>query len=110
MPAEPIRMTKDEWMKKGRELFGEDMMHWEFVCPSCGHVQKPEDFRPYKERGATPNSALIECIGRYDGHMHVHIGSGESPCNYASYGLFNFNPVTVIDEDGTESRCFAFKE
>lgn len=110
MRPEPVRMTKQEWLDKGKQLFGDDMMQWEFVCPSCGHVQKVEDFRPFKDKGATPNSALIECIGRYDGHMENDIGSGKSPCNYASYGLLNFNRVTVIEEDGTEHRCFAFKE
>jgi len=106
----PVRMTKDEWLDKGKQFFGSDMMQWEFVCPSCGHVQKPEDFRPYEDKGATPNSATVECIGRYDGHMDIDMCSGKSPCNYASYGLFNFNPVTVIDEDGSKHRCFAFKE
>lgn len=91
-----VTMTRDEWLQKGKELFGEDMLKWRFVCPSCSHVQTPEDFRPYSEQGVTPDTAYMNCIGRYDGHGDVPILSGQGPCNYTSGGLFNLNPIKVI--------------
>ena len=102
-------MTKAMWEAKGTELFGPDKMKWRFVCPSCGHIQAVEDFRAFKDDGATPDLAYSCCIGRYDGHMHVEMGTRPGPCNYTGYGLFNICPVMVIDE-GKEVRSFAFAE
>ncbi|KKK47882.1 hypothetical protein LCGC14_3150700, partial [marine sediment metagenome] len=100
-------MTKEEWMAKGQELFGPQMFDWRFRCPSCGNVQSAEDFRSYQSKGATADSARSECIGRYDGHIVVEIGTTPGPCNYTSGGLFNLNPVTVVDGDRRYSS-FAF--
>ena len=44
-----IRMTRAEWEAEGKRRFGDDMMTWRFVCPSCGHVQSAND---YKAAGA----------------------------------------------------------
>ena len=103
-------LTQQEWLAKGEKLFGEDVLEWEFVCPSCGHVQKPEDFRPYKDKGADPNTAFLKCIGRYDGHGDNSMGSGKKPCNYTSAGLLNINPVKVVKPDGKEVYVFAFND
>lgn len=101
-----IHMTKEDWVALGTELFGPDMLNWEFVCPACGNVAKVEDYRQYKDHGATPDTATCNCIGRYDGHMNVDMGTGK-PCNYTGYGLFDLCPVRVMDGEH-EIRCFAF--
>jgi len=93
---EKRKISKEEWLQKGKDLFGEDVMGWEFVCPGCGNIQKVSDFKPYKDKGATPNSAYTECIGRYSGGDWY---KGTKPCNYAAYGLFNIAPVIVKDGD-----------
>jgi hypothetical protein len=105
----PLRMTKKEWMAKGKTLFGEDFLKWRFVCPACRHVQAVGDFKLYKDKGATPDSARCECIGRYDGHIDVDMGAGQ-PCNYCGNGLFRLSPVLVIDENSKETAAFAFDE
>ena len=102
-----VTMTIEEWRQKGKELFGDDMMAWRFICPSCGHVQMAEEFQQYMDKGATPDTARFSCIGRYDGHGDVEILSGKSPCNYTGGGLFNLNPVRVLDGDKVISS-FAF--
>jgi hypothetical protein len=102
-------LTKAEWLSKGQLLFGDDPLKWKFVCPSCGNIQTPEDFRKYKDVGATPNTAYFNCIGRYDGHEDVDMCSGKSPCNYSGGGLFGLNPITVIDGD-KQIHVFAFNE
>jgi len=99
----------DEWMARAEGLFGADEFKWRFVCPCCGHVQKVEDFRPYKDRGATPASAYQECIGRYTGAKEMK-PSGEGPCNYAAYGLFHLSPFRVIDAKGIGIEVFGFDE
>ena len=101
--------TKEEWLAKGKELFGEDVMKWRFVCPSCGHIQVVEDFKPYKDKGASPETAYFNCIGRYDGHEAVEICSGKSPCNYTSGGLFCLSPIRVVDGEKT-IKAFAFAQ
>ena len=103
-----IVMTREEWNKKGIKFFGSALMDWRFVCPACGHVATPRDFYPYRFNGASPDSATCECIGRYDGHIHVCMGEG-SPCNYSGLGFIDLCPVRVMDGD-KESRCFAFDE
>lgn len=100
-PAGSIHYTRDEWYAEGKRLFGDDMMQWRFVCPICGQVQKPEDFRQYAPGGAQPSSAYAECIGRY---LHRSVsrsafepkkGDPEKPCDYAAFGLLRVAPVAV---------------
>ena len=101
-----IKMTKEEWLAKGKELFGEDMFQWRFVCPGCGNIQSVNDFKQYKEKGASPNSASNECIGRYsDGNSWLNTGGKKQPCDYAGYGLLNICPVKVIDG---EKKIYSF--
>lgn len=109
MPAKGIvRMTKADWEARGTKLFGPDQLKWRFVCPACGNVAAVEDYKPFKAKGAQPDSATHNCIGRYDGHDAVPMGTAK-PCNYTGYGLFNLCPVWIMDGD-KEIRCFAFDE
>jgi len=103
-------ITAEEWLAKGKELFGDNMLNWRFVCPGCGHVQTPQDFQPFQEQGATPDSARNECIGRYTGGkswLRDNLQKYNGPCDYAGYGLFSISPVVVLD--GAEKvHSFAF--
>ncbi len=96
-----ITMTLEEWLAEGRRLFGDDQLQWRFVCPICGNVQSPNDFRQYQGRGATPASAYQECIGRYlpKAQCGKALADGprvpERPCDYAAFGLFRVGPVQV---------------
>ena len=112
-PTEGVTtMTGEEWLAKGKQLFGDDMTKWRFVCPGCGHVQAVEDFRQYKDQGASPDSARQECIGRYSGGKpwaFKNVRKLGGPCDYAGYGLLNICPVKVVDEKG-DHWCFAFDE
>jgi hypothetical protein len=100
-------MTKEEWIAEGTALFGDNLYEWRFVCPSCGNIQSIPDFFPYKDRGATPNTAYFNCIGRYDGHGNNDILSGKKPCNYTNDGLLCLAPIRVI-EDGEKTPVFDF--
>ncbi|MBA7621066.1 hypothetical protein ES703_28423 [subsurface metagenome] len=100
-------MTLQEWKAKGKRLFGNDTSKWKFKCPACGHVQTPQDFKALK---VDPNLVYRNCIGRYDGHMDVDMGTKPGPCNYTSGGLININPVPVVDVDGNTKYVFAFAE
>lgn len=110
-------MTHEEWTAKGTELFGPEVLRWRFLCPACGHVQTPEDFRPFKDQGATPNKAVQECLGRYlprekrGGFSPDHANPKvKSPCDYAAYGFFRLSPIEVVYPDGTRVEAFGFAE
>jgi hypothetical protein len=101
--------TEAEWKAEGERRFGADVMKWRFVCPICKNIAAVEDFKPFK--GADPNSATCECIGRYKaGKPAFERKPRSKPCDYAGYGLFRLSPVRVIQDGGKEIHCFAFAE
>lgn len=115
--AEKIEMTEAEWRAEGKRRFGPDMLKWKFCCPVCKHVASPEDFRAFKEQGATPDSATCECLGRYfpkkkrggfsEDHSNPKV---KQPCDYAGYGFFRLSPVEVTFPDGSKHTAFAFAD
>ena len=104
--SEQPKMTYEQWKQQGKELFGEDMLQWQFECPSCGNVQTPQDFADLSKE-INPNVAYMNCIGRYVEGPVADIFSDESPCNYTSGGLFNLNPLVVKIKD-KDVRAFDF--
>lgn len=105
--------TVDEWLAEGERRFGADRLKWRFVCPGCGHVQAVEDFRPFKDEGAKPESAYFNCIGRFSARLMKREwlgGEGPGPCNYTTGGLFNISPVTITREGERPVSAFAFAE
>lgn len=110
-------MTLEEWRAEGQRRFGPDFQAWKFRCPICDHVASVADFRQYADRGATPNSATCECIGRYSmgkpalGERRQSVTKGNGPCDYAGYGLFRLSPVHVLQPEGKgPTHCFAFAD
>lgn len=110
-------MTYEEWLAEGKRRFGEDFYNWKFVCPMCKHVASVGDFEKYKDKGATPNSAVEVCIGRFQENPGIAFAvKGEkkgSPCNYALFGLFRFPGVIVTGSpygEGKDRMAFAFAE
>lgn len=104
-------LTLDEWLAEGTRRFGESQLDWRFECPACKHVQAVKDFKPYKEQGATAESARFNCIGRYSGANPnaglAGTGKEKGPCDYTSGGLFDLRPVVVKTSEGSV-RSFAF--
>lgn len=93
MPGQ-TEFTEKEWNEKGVELFGLDRFKWAFKCPLCGNIATAEDFRKFADKGARPDSAYQECLGRYTGGI-----KGEHGCDWCAYGLFR-GPVSVKTENG----------
>jgi len=88
-------VTRTEWIEKGKKLFGDDMMKWPFVCPSCGHVATAQD---YKDAGAPSTVVAFSCIGRWMKDSKEAFGKDGGPCNYAGGGLIGLNPIEVDEE------------
>ena len=100
---ESRRYTRQGWFDRGLALFGSDQFKWKFKCPVCGHVQTPEDFRQYKNMGATPMTACQECIGRFAGGKTEFATKGDGVgCDYAVYGLIRLGDFVVsVDPETT---------
>lgn len=82
----------EEWRAEGKRIFGTDGPgKWATKCPSCGRKQTQKEFEQYKDKGATPQSFVTECIGRYTGGR-----KGPHKCDWCAYGLFR-GPVLVRD-------------
>jgi len=103
--SEPISVI--EWRKEAESRFGPDEMTWRFVCPCCGHVATPRD---WKEVGAAEGEVAFSCVGRHLSGRDAFDDNKPGPCNYAGGGLFRLNPVRVIDEQGGIHQVFAFAE
>jgi len=101
--------TMAEWRAEATRLFGPDLLDWRFVCPSCGHVASVRDWR---EAGAPVGTTAFSCVGRWLGETDDEktFRRKGGPCNYAGGGLFGLNPVTVVLDDGSEIKVFAFAE
>ena len=104
------KFSRDEWLARGKALFGEDFMKWKFKCPICGNVASMGDFRQYKDKGAQPDSAATGCIGRFSGGRSAFYDKGSGPCDYAAFGFFKLTYLVVVQEDGTEQHVFPFAE
>ena len=108
MPTKEIpTFTYEEWMTEGKRRFGEKFDDWKFECSICGNIAAVGDYKPYKDKGADPNSATCECIGRYTGATDF-AAHGKGPCNYALYGLFKLPGMVVEFPDGKKTNSFAF--
>lgn len=95
-------MTQEEWFAEGTRLFGDDVMKWRFVCPSCGHIASVQD---WKDAGAPEGAVAFSCVGRYlPERSEAFGGKGSGPCNYAGGGLFIIHPVNV---EGRKTFSFA---
>lgn len=93
-----------DWLEELKARFGENPDNWKFVCPSCGHVQSVGDF---KEAGADPQRAYINCIGRVTGSNDP---SGKDGCNYTVNGLISLNKTTVISDKYLPVKVFEMED
>lgn len=90
------KVEYSEWEQEGIKRFGENRLEWRFKCPSCGYVSAAGDWVSLNAK----NSIATSCIGRFTSPPSTNsIGSKKQgePCNYAGFGLFKLNPVTVLN-------------
>lgn len=65
----PVYDGARAWKAEAVKRFGASIAAWRFRCPACGHEATCGDF---KELGADPNRATIECIGRVLNELGRH--------------------------------------
>lgn len=104
-------LTREDWLAEGKRRFGVEA-DFRFVCPICKNGQSVRDFEAFKAQGAKADHAYKYCIGRLVGAKRQAFGGdGPGPCDYASGGLFNLNPVlvTYTGDDGTQRAIAVFE-
>lgn len=98
-----------DWLNEGKQLFGNDVKEWRFVCPMCGKEYSVGEFM--EAGGKDVNSAYQECIGRYR-----HAGPPDKEkgnpvgCNWCAYGFLGTagKGRLVEADDGTIIEVFRF--
>jgi hypothetical protein len=93
--------TQTEWESKAIELFGPNVLDWEYECPNCGNIQTMRDFLPLKKKlNIDPEQAYFSCIGRYtDGQGTIF--NNKRPCDYTNGGVFKLSHVSVLPNDSS---------
>lgn len=95
-------LTYDEFMNKGKEIYGVDMMDWKFKCPQCGHVHSLGDFQ---KAGIDINKGLSCCASRFP-----ELGYSKPDCKWTTGGLFKIGGQFVISQDYIPILIFAFAD
>lgn len=94
----PQKVLKvEDWKKELVSRFGENTDNWKFVCPACGHIQTPADF---KAIGKDEQLAYTDCIGRYTDT------ADKKACTYTIRGMLKFDHTVVISKYFTPCKVF----
>lgn len=104
--AGPVRcVSLSDWLAEGESRFGPDRMIWRFVCPACGVVATPLN---WMKVGAPLGAVAFACHGRWLPRCRAAFDPGPGPCDYSGGGLFNLNPVEILDPETREVLCRKF--
>ena len=114
MADEWERISLEDWMHQANKLFGWDANRWQFICPSCGHVQTLRDFLDLgMHRRQAEQLVGYSCIGSWQKHlgysgcervvefMKPDQGLG---CTYHGGKEPNISPITLVIEEGRSER------
>lgn len=94
-------MTREAWLARGRELYGEDMRQWKFRCVACGHIQSHELAKTRNpDIGDTSRWIYFSCEGR----RNDQVG-----CDWTLGGLFQIHKLVVTDGEHSVP-CFEFAD
>lgn len=86
-----------DWLAQGRELFGENMLDWVYVCPICER----------RIRGGEFLLAGLKSMGMYCPYTLRKRGK-DFLCEYGPSSVTMPNPVIVEFEDQDQMHMFEF--
>jgi hypothetical protein len=90
---QPRRITHDEWVREGMDIFGEECSEWEFKCPNCGCVQSFDD---WVLLGIRPSE-----IGHYLGYCCLGVAADNGlGCDCSLADLPELAALAVDTDDG----------
>ena len=86
-------MLYEDWLEKGKNLFGKDFKKWRFKCPACGTVQTIKDFIDVGVEHEKIQAYIgFFCIGRF---------TDKKGCDWTLGGLLRIHRVEVVRENIT---------
>lgn len=95
------QISREEWLRTARDLFGEDPLEWRFQCPKCGTSQSGNDLLAAGvSRDELDRVLAFSCIGRFE---------SDQGCNWTLGGLFRIHATEVVIE-GVPRPVFDFAE
>ncbi len=98
------KITFNEWIARGEELYGADRTQWEFRCVACGNVQSIQSVIKRNQSLSFDDIQdwiFFACECRYTK------GVG---CDWSLCGLFRIHQLEVITPDGEELVAFEFTD
>jgi hypothetical protein len=108
--AELLKITRDEWLARGKQLFGEDFKQWKFVCPVCSTPQSINDLLAAGVKNeVVANYIGFSCIGRFtEAKAHKKNDPPGAGCDWTLGGFFSIHKVEVTDDQGKVHPVFEF--
>ena len=91
-------LSYDDWLERGKALYGPDMLDWKFVCPVCGHVQT---LREFADGGVDPDYGVCNCASRFG------LGGNEN-CQWTTGGALVIGGLYVINRNYIPVLVFDF--
>ncbi|KKN04799.1 hypothetical protein LCGC14_1093680 [marine sediment metagenome] len=89
-----IEISRTDFIAKGKKLYGEDRLAWEFKCWSCENIQSGNSIiKMSKESIKSQRHGLIK-----KGHQLRPESECYSPtCNWVAYGLIRSDILMIND-------------
>ena len=82
-------ITYEQWLERGKEVYGDDFGDWKFTCVACGNVQSIKSVKernPDLELNDIAAWITQECEGRH---------AKSVGCDWALYGLLKIHDRQV---------------
>jgi len=88
------QISRDEFFKQAKELYGEDSLTWEFKCSHCGNVQSGNSIiKQMKEGIASQRHGLLKRGDPLNPQSECY----SSTCNWVAYGLIRSGILLIHD-------------
>ena len=91
-----MEISKEEFIKRAKDLHGDNPENWKFVCSGCKRVQSAKSVRDQMAAGIP--SQRYGMLKKGDS-LHVESACFSPECNWVANGLFNSGILIIIDPE-----------
>ncbi|MEE9364796.1 MAG: VVA0879 family protein [Cellulophaga sp.] len=102
-----MKLTRNDWVKRGEALYGKDIEAWEFNCPTCDNKQSVKSLRQQQEKGIPSKRYGLLKKGT---ELFIEGDCYSKDCDYSANGLLTTNILVIIDDkkhynEATKENC-----
>jgi hypothetical protein len=91
-----MEISRADWEKKGRELYGKDRKAWEWKCPHCNRIQSYNSIGAQMKKGETSQRfGILKKGDRIDPMFYCY----GPDCNWSANGLFHTDILLIWDPE-----------